>query len=63
MQQGIYTYSCASCHQAKAGFQSGLTQGIGEGGFGFDVNGEGRIPSLTYITDSLDTQPVRSLSV
>lgn len=31
-QIGLGTYSCASCHHAKAGFQSGTKQGIGEGG-------------------------------
>src|SRR4051794_31233596 len=41
---GIYTYSCASCHHAEAGFQSGLAQGIGEGGIGFGLTGEGRVP-------------------
>ena len=41
-EEGLNTYSCASCHQAKAGFQSGIKQGIGEGGSGFGLFGEGR---------------------
>jgi cytochrome c peroxidase len=63
LSQGMYTYSCASCHQAKAGFQSGLAQGLGEGGAGYGTNGSGRVPSLTYILDSIDTQPLRSPSI
>ena len=39
--QGEYTYSCASCHHVAAGFQAGVIQGIGEGGFGFGTKGEG----------------------
>ena len=35
------TYSCSSCHHAGAGFQSGLQQGIAEGGSGFGLKGEG----------------------
>jgi len=54
------TYSCASCHFASAGFQAGRFQGIGEGGIGFGVNGEGRMPSGVYHGDSLDVQPIRS---
>ena len=42
LEEGMSTYSCASCHHAKAGFQSGILQGIGEGGMGFGINGEGR---------------------
>ncbi|WP_317930746.1 cytochrome-c peroxidase [Halioxenophilus sp. WMMB6] len=36
------TWSCASCHQARAGFKSGILQGIAEGGEGFGLAGEGR---------------------
>src|SRR5881628_2440047 len=35
LSEGLHTYSCATCHHAEAGFQSGLAQGIGEGGSGF----------------------------
>ncbi len=34
---GNRTYSCASCHHAKAGFQAGIIQGIAEGGIGFGL--------------------------
>lgn len=57
---GAGTYSCASCHHVQAGFQSGLKQGIGDGGIGFGMQGEGRIKSPDYATDSLDVQPIRS---
>src|SRR5215471_18852623 len=46
--EGLYTYSCATCHHAEAGFQSGLAQPLGEGGFGFGIAGDARIPSPTY---------------
>ncbi len=54
------TYSCASCHFASAGFQAGRFQGIGEGGIGIGVNGEGRVRGSLYEGDSLDVQPIRS---
>lgn len=60
---GKGTYSCASCHFAGAGFQAGRWQGIGEGGSGVGVNGEGRVPMLSmYTGEELDVQPVRSPS-
>ena len=57
---GKYTYSCASCHHADAGFQSGRKQGIGEGGTGFGARGEGRIPDRAYTSSEIDIQPIRS---
>lgn len=57
---GLGTYSCASCHHVNAGFQSGLKQGIGDGGVGFGIQGEGRIKSPDYAANSLDVQPIRS---
>ncbi|NNM18389.1 MAG: cytochrome-c peroxidase [Croceitalea sp.] len=62
-QIGLKTYSCASCHHAKAGFQSGIKQGIGEGGLGFGLRGETRIMSLEYNESELDVQPIRSPTV
>lgn len=61
--ESMNTYSCASCHHAAAGFQSGILQGIGEGGIGFGLNGEGRVKSPTYLEADLDVQPIRSPSV
>lgn len=43
------TYSCATCHHSEAGFKSGVPQGIGEGGMGFGLVGEGR-----QLDDGLD---------
>lgn len=61
--EGLQTYSCASCHHAEAGFQSGLVQGIGEGGIGFGVKGETRLPSALYTIENIDVQPIRVPSV
>jgi cytochrome c peroxidase len=58
--EGLLTYSCATCHFASAGFQANRVQGIGEGGIGFGVNGEGREPHPAYPHDSIDVQPVRT---
>ena len=56
-----FTYSCASCHHADAGFQSGLPQGIGEGGMGFGFLGDGRVIMLESVfpRDSLDVLPIK----
>ncbi|MDA8646545.1 hypothetical protein N9L54_03870 [Porticoccaceae bacterium] len=58
------TWSCASCHHARAGFKSGLIQGMGEGGEGFGVKGEARQwfdPAVG--TQDADVQPVTSPSI
>jgi cytochrome c peroxidase len=61
--EGLYTYSCASCHHAEAGFQSGLAQGIGDGGVGFGFTGEARVPSSVYPVEFVDVQPIRTPTV
>ena len=61
--EGMNTYSCASCHQAKAGFQSGIKQGIGEGGSGFGLFGESRIINPNYDDTTIDVQPIRSPTI
>ncbi|MFK7813521.1 MAG: cytochrome-c peroxidase [Maribacter sp.] len=61
--EGMNTYSCASCHQAKAGFQSGIKQGIGEGGSGFGSFGEARIMDSNYDETTIDVQPIRSPTI
>ena len=63
MIAGKNTYSCASCHHAKAGFQSGMKQGIGEGGSGFGLIGESRAMALNYNDTLIDAQPIRSPSI
>ncbi len=55
--EGLGTSSCASCHHAESGFQAGLPQGIGEGGWG--AFGD-RMPNPDYQTLELDIQPIRS---
>jgi len=58
----MYTYSCASCHHAKAGFQASMQQGIAEGGIGFGQKGEERRKNENYIDLQVDVQPLRSPS-
>ena len=60
MEEGMNMYSCASCHHVDAGFQSGLKQGIGEGGLGFGISGEGRHKDPLYLEEDLDVQPIRT---
>lgn len=62
-QNSAQTYSCASCHHAGAGFQSGNAQGIGDGGLGFGINGEGRMADLSMDLRHLDVQAIRSPSI
>ena len=61
--QGTATYSCASCHHAAAGFQANVRQGIGEGGIGFGMAGEGREVNPAYDPDSIDVQPRRTPTI
>ena len=49
------TFSCASCHNAQNGFKSGIRQGIGEGGIGFDHRF-----ADPEAGDHVDVQPVTS---
>lgn len=63
LAEGKFTYSCASCHHAPAGFQAGLPQGIGEGGLGFGLRGEGRYPNPNYSIEQIDVQPLKSPSI
>ena len=56
-----FTYACATCHPAASGFSAGIRQGIGEGGIGFGIAGEGRVPmnENDMPRDSLDVQPIK----
>ncbi|MEZ4888050.1 MAG: cytochrome c peroxidase [Chitinophagales bacterium] len=60
--EGAKTYSCASCHHAKAGFQACRIQGVGEGGMGFGISGESRVNNPDYLNLELDVQPLRTPS-
>lgn len=55
-------YSCASCHHAAGGFQANLLQGIGEGGIGYGIAGESRVPDPSTVLDSIDVQQIRTPS-
>lgn len=55
--ESLETYTCASCHFAKAGFQANRVQGIGDGGLGFGPNRE---PNPNYEEMELDVQDIRS---
>lgn len=59
---GMDKYSCASCHLAKAGFQAGRVQGIGEGGVGTGIAGEGRSKGAFYTAEEVDVQAIRTPS-
>ncbi len=59
----VHQYSCASCHAAPSGFSSGKIQGIGEGGLGFGLFGEGRILNPQIKSQFIDVQPLRSPSL
>lgn len=58
------TWSCASCHHAAAGFKSGNAQGIGDGGVGFGVRGEMRMPNMDLDDVTIvDHQPIASPTI
>ncbi len=61
--KGRGTVSCATCHLPEAGFSAGIKQGIGEGGLGIGIKGEGRIIDPAYSIDSIDVQPVKSPTI
>lgn len=56
-EEGMETYTCASCHFAEAGFQANRWQGIGDGGMGV---GQVRILNPKYDAKEIDVQPIRS---
>lgn len=62
LPMGTETYSCSSCHHAQGGFQANLPQGMGEGGSGFGVRGEGRVLLPDYDGEGHypDCQPIRT---
>lgn len=58
--EGLQSYSCASCHHVKAGFQAGCIQGIGEGGSSFGIRGESRTKHSDYLEEEMDIQAIRT---
>ena len=62
-EENLYTYSCASCHHAQGGFQACLPQGLGEGGVGFGLRGEDRLPAPGFSIALLDAQRIRTPSI
>ena len=61
--EGLGTYSCATCHIPEAGYKPGTKQGIADGGEGFGLKGEARRRSSSYIITELDVQSARPLSL
>lgn len=61
-EESTGTYSCASCHHVQGGFQACVPQGMGDGGIGFGLNGNGRIQNPEYEIHEVDVQPIRSPS-
>ncbi len=59
MDGSKFTYACASCHPVASGFYSGTLQGIGEGGIGFGVAGEGRVINPEMPSDSVDILSIK----
>lgn len=55
--------SCATCHNASAGFQAGVPQGIADGGMGFGHKGETRKIDPSCPVDSIDVQETRTPSI
>ncbi len=62
-ENGMGTYSCATCHVPSAGFMPGRIQGIADGGVGFGRNGESRSKLDNYRPEELDVQGARPLSM
>ncbi|MBE16935.1 MAG: cytochrome c peroxidase [Dokdonia sp.] len=60
MEERVFQYACATCHPVASAFASGRRQGIGEGGIGFGLQGEGRFVDPEMPLDSLDVQPIKT---
>lgn len=61
--ESIGTYSCATCHNPKAGFKPNNFQGIADGGIGLGINGDGRLMNSDYLESEIDVQSARPLSL
>ena len=62
-EEGIGTYSCATCHNPLAGFKPNNFQGIADGGSGFGINGDSRVRNISYDQSEIDVQSARPLSL
>lgn len=62
-EQGMFTFSCSSCHVPAAGFRPNRQQGIADGALGFGLSGEGRYKFSLYDDQEIDAQGARPLSV
>ncbi|MBT8191469.1 MAG: hypothetical protein KJO29_13645, partial [Bacteroidia bacterium] len=60
LDNGMNSYSCATCHLPQSGFTPDNVQGIGEGGLGVGIN---RIKDPVYENEQLDIQSIRPLSL
>ncbi len=60
---GLEKYSCSSCHHARAGFQAGIRQALGEGGIGFGERGEARTVDPSYPESALSAPAIRAPSI
>lgn len=62
-EEGLGTYSCATCHLSSSGFRPGNFQGIADGGSNYGISGEDRVKNTNYRDDELDVQSARPLSL
>ncbi len=62
-EEGLGTYSCATCHLTEAGFRPGNFQGIADGGSNYGIAGEDRVKNTSYEDHELDVQSARPLSL
>lgn len=62
-EDGMETYSCATCHVPEAGFKPGNFQGIADGGIGYGIDGTFRLRNTQYEQNELDVQAARPLSM
>lgn len=59
-EEGLLSYSCASCHIPESGFRPDRIQGIADGGLGM---GSERTMQNNYSENQLDIQGIRPLSL
>jgi cytochrome c peroxidase len=57
------TFSCATCHNAAAGFEAGAARSIAEGGSGWGTRGEARRPDPAIPPVDVDSPPLKSQTI